>query len=78
MGIVAAIVKNPFSVQGQNTPVTLKNNGASVNQNYLSHLLDVDASHPVDGDTIVYNANTGKYDVAAPTIGNAILDGGTF
>jgi hypothetical protein len=75
---IVAVVKNPFSVTNQSTPVTLKNNSASVNQNYLSHLLDVDATSVVDGDTLVYNANTGKYDVAPPNLGSAIVDGGTF
>jgi lipopolysaccharide export system protein LptA len=61
-----------------NAPISLKNNVASVSQNYLHNLLDVDASNPVDGDTLIYNANTGKYDVAPISIGSAVLDGGSF
>ena len=61
-----------------NAPVSLKNNGASISQQYLHTLLDVDASHAADGDTIIYNANTGKYDLATVAIGGASLDGGSF
>ena len=59
-------------------PIDLKNNVGGVNQNYLHNLLDVVATNPVDGDTLIYNANTGKYDVAPISIGSAILDGGGF
>ena len=61
-----------------NPPIDLKNNPNSISQNYLSHLLDVVADHPADGDTLVYNANTGKYDVAPITINKVDIDGGTF
>ena len=64
-----------------NPPIALKNNVSSLNQNYLHNLLDVDqvtSAHPADGDTLVYNANTGKYDVAPISIQNASLDGGSF
>jgi len=42
-------------------------NGASE----LSQLTDVDASNPVDGDTLIYDSITGKY-VVRP------INGGTF
>jgi hypothetical protein len=77
---IIATIKNPFTLQNQNNPVSLKNNQASVNQNYLSHLLDVSIPNPVDGQVLTYNANTGKYDLApvTATINGATVDGGSF
>lgn len=61
-----------------NNPVTLKGNptltsiggGASS----LSELTDVDLSHEVDGSTLVYDEETGKY--VAKALEN--IDGGLF
>lgn len=61
-----------------NPPLSLKNNGASITQNYIHNLFDVVENNPQDGYTLVYNANTHKYEVKAITITDASLDGGTF
>lgn len=86
MGITATIsrprgiVANTASIitSQTNPPLDLKNNGASLNQNYVHNLLDVVENHPTDGATLVYNANTGKYEVKTITITTASLDGGLF
>jgi len=77
--IIAANASSLVSSQSQ-PPITLNNSQAGVNQSYLSHLLDVDVSHPVDGEVLTYNANTGKYDLAPVTFtaNNVNLDGGNF
>ena len=61
-------------------PIALKNNGASVSQQYLSHLLDVSITNPTDGQVLIYNANTGKYDLTTFTanVSGTTLDGGSF
>ena len=80
MSNIIAVVKNPFTLQSESNPVSLKNNPASVSQNYLSHLLDVSINVPQDGQVLTYNANTGKYDLApvTATINGATVDGGSF
>jgi hypothetical protein len=80
MSNIIAVVKNPFTLQSESNPVNLKNNPASVSQNYLSHLLDVSITVPQDGQVITYNANTGKYDLATFTanVSGTTLDGGSF
>ena len=61
-----------------NPAISLKNNPSSLNQNYIHNLLDVVEDHPVDGSTLVYNANTHKYEVKQITINVTSLDGGSF
>jgi hypothetical protein len=61
-----------------NAPISIKNNSASLNQGYLHNLLDVVDDHPVDGSTLVYHADTGKYVVEPLTLSVNSLDGGTF
>ena len=80
MAINATIIANTSALVSSQSvpPIVLKNNPSSVSQNYLSHLLDVVADHPVDGDTVIYNANTGKYDIAPPNFSSVTIDGGTF
>jgi len=74
---ITADIKTPFSgVSG--SPVTLKNNLASVNQNYIHNLLDVVEGNPADGDTLVYNATTDKYEVKQITVIVSSIDGGSF
>jgi len=77
--VIVANSSSLVSSQSQ-PPITLNNSQAGVSQNYLSHLLDVDASHPVDGEVLTYNANTGKYDLAPVTFtaDNVNLDAGSF
>ena len=55
----------------QGAPVELKNN--VVGQNYIHSLLDVVEISPETGSTLMYNAQTRKYEVR-PFSGN--LDGG--
>jgi hypothetical protein len=86
---INAVIKSPrlivantsalVSSQAQ-PPIDLKNNGSSVSQQYLSHLLDVSINTPTDGQVLTYNANTGKYDLVtfAANVNNAIVDGGSF
>jgi hypothetical protein len=74
---ITAVIKNPFTgVSG--SPVSLKNNLASVSQNYIHNLLDVVEINPVDGATLVYNATTDKYEVKQITVSATSLDGGSF
>jgi len=68
----------PLTTTQSNPPLSLKNNGASLNQNYIHNLLDVVEDHPSDGATLVYNANTHKYEVKNITISVTSLDGGSF
>ena len=84
---VVAVIKRPNLILANAVPlmttqsnpaVELKNNSSGVSQNYLSHLLDVNIDHPVDGQVLSYNANTGKYDLTSIQIGEASLDGGNF
>jgi len=75
--IIAANASSLESSQSQ-PPITLNNSQASVSQNYLSHLLDVSVSNPVDGEVLTYNANTGKYDLAPITFTAGVVDGGSF
>lgn len=59
-------------------PIDLKNNGAALSQQYLSHLLDVSIGIPVGGEVLTYNANTGKYDLELVSFPSGAIDGGTF
>ena len=61
-----------------NSPIDLKNNGASLTQNYVHNLFDVVENDPQDGYTLVYNANTNKYEVKSINITVGSIDGGTF
>jgi hypothetical protein len=61
-----------------NPPLDLKNNGASLTQNYVHNLFDVVENNPQDGNTLVYNANTHKYEVKSISLSVASIDGGTF
>jgi endonuclease YncB( thermonuclease family) len=75
-----AIIANtvPLTTSQSNPPIELRNNAQNLSQNYLEKLFDVDANGVVDGDTLVYNANTHKYVVQPITIGSALIDGGIF
>lgn len=59
-----------------NPPIDLKNNGASLTQNYVHNLFDVVEDTPQDGYTLVYNANNHKYEVKSIQITK--IDGGLF
>jgi len=74
------IVANTASIltSQTNPPLDLKNNGAALNQNYIHNLLDVVENNPSDGATLVYNANSHKYEVKTITVSVTSLDGGTF
>jgi hypothetical protein len=78
MSNIIAVIKSPFAGAGQNNPVSLKNNVPGISQNYLHNLLDVVEDNPADGATLVYNANTHKYEVRTITVEANALDGGTF
>jgi hypothetical protein len=69
---VVGIVKNPLTGP-TNNPVTLKSS-----LNYIHSLLDVSEFNPQDGDTLVYNVVTKKYDVKPISLQNTNLDGGNF
>jgi hypothetical protein len=47
-------------------------------QDYIHNLMDVVETDLVSGATLVYNANTNKYEIKPIEISNQILDGGTF
>lgn len=74
---VNSVPKNRVSI---NTPKneTIRSVGIAPTQvsNFLSGLKDVDASNPDNGETLVYDAATGKYVVRALPIDT--LNGGTF
>ena len=80
MGITAVIriIANTSAITStqSNPPIELKNNPSNLQQNYLSHLLDVSIDNPVDREVLTYNANTGKYDLTPVTVSS--IDGGTF
>jgi hypothetical protein len=78
MSNIVAVIKSPFLGSSQNNPVSLKNNVSTINQNYIHNLLDVVEDHPADGATLVYNANTNKYEVKTISISVTSLDGGSF
>lgn len=69
---VVGVVKNPLTGP-TNNPVSLKSS-----LNYVHSLLDVLESNPQDGDTLIYNAVTKKYEVKPLSLQNADLDGGGF
>lgn len=84
---INAVIKSPKTIVANTSslvssqsqpPIDLKNNGSSISQNYLSHLLDVSIPAPVDGQVLTYNANTGKYDLAPVSFSGGIFDGGSF
>ena len=84
---IIAVVKRPNIIVANSAPVTttqsmpavsLKNNLAALSQAYLHNLVDVVENNPVDGSTLVYNANTDKYEVKLMDLTNASLDGGGF
>jgi len=79
MSNIIAVIKRKSVMQSDtNPPVVLKNNIPGINQNYLHNLLDVVERNPQEGDTLVYNATTDKYEVKPPEFVNVDLDGGTF
>lgn len=79
MSNIIAVIKRKSVMQSDtNPPVVLKNNIPGINQNYLHNLLDVVERNPQEGDTLVYNATTDKYEVKPVNISVADIDGGTF
>lgn len=72
---VIGVVKNPFNGP-TNNPVTLRNSLGTLN--YIHSLLDVVETNPQEGDTLIYNSTTNKYEVKPISISSAGLDGGTF
>jgi hypothetical protein len=87
MSVINAVIKRPnlivantvpLTTSQSNAPVTLKNNGSSINQNYIHSLLDVVEDHPQNGATLVYNSTTNKYEVKQVTAVVTGLDGGLF
>jgi len=84
---IQAVVRRPnlivanttaLTTTQSNPPLSLKNNVPGISQNYLHNLLDVVEDHPTDGATLVYNANTHKYEVKTLTVEATAVDGGTF
>jgi hypothetical protein len=74
---IQAVIKSPFTAAA-GSPVQLKNNITGVAQSYIHNLLDVVEDHPTDGATLVYNANTHKYEVKTITVSVTSVDGGSF
>lgn len=84
---IQAVIKRPnpvianttvLSSTQSNPPISLKNNITGVAQSYIHNLLDVVEDHPTDGATLVYNANTHKYEVKTITVSVTSVDGGSF
>ena len=76
----AGIIDTTVPVTLKNVP-TLISTGNSVSS--LSHLSDVNASNPQNGDTLVYDESTGTYIVSPLELnevnkGNQVLDCGSF
>ena len=65
---VNSVPKNRISINSRRTEII------GENQKYLSGLLDVDTSDADNNETLVYDANTGKYVVKTLPV----LNGGTF
>lgn len=85
--IINATIKRPnviiantvgLTTTQSNAPIDLKNNVTGVAQSYVHNLLDVVENSPVDGATLVFNANTHKYEVKTISILVEALDGGSF
>ena len=76
----AHIIANtvPLTKTQSNPPIELKNNVPAVSQSYLHSLLDVTEGQPQDDYTLIYNANTKKYEVRSLPVGEVALDGGNF
>ena len=68
----------PLTTTQSNPPIDLKNNITGVGQNYVHNLLDVVENRPQDGDTLVYNSITHKYEVKPVSVNVVDIDGGTF
>ena len=84
---ITAVIKRPnliiantvaISTTQSNPPIDLKNNIAGVSQNYIHNLLDVVEGTPQNGDSLVYNSTTHKYEVKAIVAQVEALDGGNF
>jgi hypothetical protein len=69
---IIGVVKNPLAGP-TNNPVSLRSS-----LNYIHSLLDVVETNPQDGDTLVYNSTTNKYEVKPVSVNAVNLDGGTF
>lgn len=84
---INAVIKRPNLIVANTTALTttqsepaisLKNNSASISQNFVHNLLDVVEANPADGDTLIYNANTHKYVVSQIQVSVLSIDGGSF
>jgi hypothetical protein len=83
---ITAVIKRPnqiianttgLTTTQSNPPLTLS--GGPISQVYVHNLLDVVESNPADQSTLVYNANTHKYEVKVLNVSSGIaLDGGSF
>lgn len=72
-----AVATSPVSaITVKNQVITVSSSGA----NRLDELQDVVESNPQEGDTLVYNASTDKYEVQRLNLTDVDgpLDGGTF
>lgn len=86
---ITAVVKRPNLIVANSAPitttqsmpaVTLKNNVPGLSQVYLHNILDVvEGANPQNGATLIYNAQTDKYEVKLlESEPNLQLDGGSF
>lgn len=77
--IVAKVSTNNGQLSTVN-PLTIKNQLREYQINSIEDLPDVDEVNVESGSTIVYNANTSKYEVKPLDITNVtgIIDGGEF
>jgi hypothetical protein len=84
---ITAVIKRPSQIIANTAqltttqsapPLTLMN--GPVNQVYIHSILDVVENNPPDSSTLVYNANTHKYEVKVLSLNSSgvSLDGGSF
>ena len=77
---IVAKVSTESGLLQSSTPITIKNQFREYQINSIEDLPDVDEVDVDSGSTIVYNANTNKYEVKPLDITNVvgIIDGGEF
>jgi hypothetical protein len=77
---IVAKVTNNNGVLSSGTPVTVKNQFREYQINSIEDLPNVDEINVGSGSTLVFNANTNKYEVKPLDATNitGIIDGGEF
>lgn len=77
---IVAKVTNTNGVLSSSTPITVKNQFREYQINSIEDLPNVDEINVSTGSTLVFNANTNKYEVKPLDATNiiGIIDGGEF